>query len=591
MIFGRAGIGDNGGGLFELSSVNGANGFKLIGERAGDLAGASVAGLGDVNRDGYDDLIVGAFFANSSTITTTGAAYMIRGGLTIGSSGSILLSDLNGNNGFKLEGEKHGDGCGYSVSGLGDINSDGYLDIVIAAASASPNGISSSGRSYVVLGGAGLGNTGLISLAALNGVNGFKLDGESPGDYSGNSVGALGDINGDGMDDFVIGADTTLINLGQPPVGGPGTSYVVFGSWQIGAGGLIPLSRLNGTQGFKIKGEGSTDNSGVSVRSAGDINGDGYPDLLIGAWKASPGNRTAAGCSYVLFGARNFGQTGLVSLSSLNGANGFKLAGELANDHSGISVSGIRDTNGDGVDDLIIGASSTGGGFGTSYVVFGDMLPLLINNELIVNQNETVLLNTSHLLTIDANHNSDQLFFIISDLNHGQFLLTNNSNQPVTIFSQQQVIDGQIVFQHDGGTVAPTYKTAVNTTGLAFIPPQPASIDFDTNPLLVNNTLWISQGDTLLLSSEQLSAVHPGAEDSLLQFAITGLQHGRFTVVGSPSLEISRFYQQNITDRRIQFSHDNSTHPPIYTVSATDGRVSSPPATVQVIFNPPVLVR
>ena len=152
------------------------------------------------------------------------------------------------------------------------------------------------------------------------------------------------------------------------------------------------------------------------------------------------------------------------------------------------------------------------------------------------------------------------------------------------------MIDRQIVFQHDGSTVAPAYKTAVNTTGLAFIPPQPASIDFDANPLLVNNTLWISQGETLLLSSKELGAVHPGADDSLLVFQITSLQHGRFSVVGSPSMEINNFYQQNITDRQIQFTHDNSTQPPFYNVSVTDGRISLPLYSVQVVFNPPVLV-
>ena len=132
------------------------------------------------------------------------------------------------------------------------------------------------------------------------------------------------------------------------------------------------------------------------------------------------------------------------------------------------------DINGDGVDDLIIGAPYAAGTFGMSYVVFGDMPPLLINNELVINQNETISLNTSHLLAIDANHNPDQLFFIISDLSHGQFLLADNLNQPVTIFSQQQVMEVRLSFGMTAVRSARPIKLGVNTTGLAFIPPQPA---------------------------------------------------------------------------------------------------------------------
>ena len=130
------------------------------------------------------------------------------------------------------------------------------------------------------------------------------------------------------------------------------------------------------------------------------------------------------------------------------------------------------------------------------------MPSLLINNNLVINQGQTILIGIDQLWVIDANHNSDQVFFIISNLSHGQFLQADNLTRPMEIFSQQQIIDRQIVFQHDGSTLAPNYRTAVNTTGLAFIPSQPADIDFDANPLLANNTLWISQGETLLLSSK-----------------------------------------------------------------------------------------
>ncbi len=126
--------------------------------------------------------------------------------------------------------------------------------------------------------GAGMvGSSGDILLSSLNGTNGFKLDGENNQDWSGHSVSTAGDINGDGNNDLLIGA------FGYPASGGKGRSYVVFGGAGVGSSGNILLSSLNGTNGFKLDGENNNDESGLSVSAAGDINGDGHADLLIGA--------------------------------------------------------------------------------------------------------------------------------------------------------------------------------------------------------------------------------------------------------------------------------------------------------------------
>ena len=212
----------------------------------------------------------------------------------------INLSDLNGQNGFKLDGENNGDYSGCSVSAAGDINGDGHVDLIIGA-DGYPGG-SKKGRSYVVFGGSGVGSNGMFNLSGLTGANGFKLDGENNYDYSGNSISAAGDINGDGHVDLLIGAYCypTNSNIGR--------SYAVFGGPGVGSSGGIALSNMNGTNGFKLDGENNGDLSSISVSMTGDINGDGYADLIIGAYGYLGGG--TKGRSYVVFGGPGVGNSG-----------------------------------------------------------------------------------------------------------------------------------------------------------------------------------------------------------------------------------------------------------------------------------------
>ena len=112
------------------------------------------------------------------------------------------------------------------------------------------------------------------------------------------------------------------------------------------------------------------------------------------------------------------------------------------------------------------------------------------------------------------------------------------------------------------------------SNGTLTTPAQPAFIDFDATPILLSNSLIINQGQTVPLTSSFLSATHPGGDDRVLLFNISSVMHGKFSFMTAPNKAIFNFYQQNITDGLIQFSHDNSTLAPSYLVSVTDGRIT-----------------
>jgi Ca2+-binding RTX toxin-like protein len=345
-----------------LSTLDGTNGFRISGVVTSGLSGYSVASAGDINGDGFDDLIIGARSANGGA----GAAYVVFGS-GAGFAANINVSALDGTNGFRLSAAP-GDFFGHSVAWAGDLNGDTIGDLIIGApfADSTANG---SGDSYVVFGTTS-GFAADLNVSSLDGSNGFRISGELANDFSGWSVAAAGDINGDGLGDIIIGAREA-----DPNGAGSGASYVVFGTFS-GFAASLNLSTLDGSNGFQISGSAASDQSGRSVASAGDFNGDGIDDLVIGARYATT-NGASAGASYVVFGSRDIFAANL-DLSSLSGTNGFQIRGEATRDYSGASVASAGDINGDGLDDLIIGAfgvDATGGNAGASYVVFGSNAP------------------------------------------------------------------------------------------------------------------------------------------------------------------------------------------------------------------------
>jgi hypothetical protein len=351
-----------------LSGYNkGKNGFVINGIGTQDSIGYSVSSAGDVNGDGFDDMIIGALGAHLYH-ERAGASYVVFGGATVGEDGPLSLSSLNGTNGFAMHGLMRIDNVGWSVSSAGDINNDGFDDVIVGAPGAGP-----LRQSYVVFGGADVGAGGTVKLAKLDGSDGFVINGIDFGDNSGVSVSLAGDVNGDGIDDLIIGAP-----FADPNGLSSGESYVVFGSAAVGAGGALDLSSLDGTNGFVINGIHEGDTSGRSVSSAGDVNRDGIDDVLIGANWASP-NGDKSGQIYVLFGGPSGGTDGSFELSSLNGDNGFVINGIHEGDAAGSTISTAGDVNGDGLSDIIIGAHTgdpNGTNSGESYVILCRSCPL-----------------------------------------------------------------------------------------------------------------------------------------------------------------------------------------------------------------------
>ncbi|WGM37741.1 calcium-binding protein [Caulobacter sp. NIBR1757] len=364
-----------------VSTLNGTNGFRISGEvltyASAGATGNAISAAGDINGDGIADLIIGTPVASSNDFQS-GAAWVLFGRNTAvagGFASTVDLTTLNGADGFQINGVGAQTGGGSTVSAAGDVNGDGFDDLLFTAYRTATNG-ALSGTTYVVFGrdtavsGTFAAN---LELSSLNGTNGFRIQGAAAGEYSGFAASAAGDINHDGIDDLLIGA------LSSDVAGdNTGAAYVVYGKNTAVSGAFaadVQLSGLNGANGFRMTGVNAQDAAGVSVAAAGDINGDGIDDLVIGA-HASDNGGDYSGSTYVVFG-RNTAVSGAFaasfSLSSLNGANGFRLDG-LERDYSGRSVSAAGDVNGDGIDDLLIGAyrsDATAAYAGGAYLLFG----------------------------------------------------------------------------------------------------------------------------------------------------------------------------------------------------------------------------
>ena len=361
--------------------------YRFTGEHAAALAGTSVS-AGDIDGDGKADALIGAPGTTRvlASFLAYGAAYAVPAAeldeadaADGAADGAVRLEDIGALPAASvLTGSEGGGYAGQSVAFIGDIDADGKAEWMVGAPYAE-----SGGAAYLV------SRAGLDAADALNGVDGvaqlgdmpaqsgsWAFVGEDPNDEAGYSVSSAGDVNGDGHTDFLIGAGSHKGNRGAVYLVSGATLEEADSADGIMDGRIDLAENAARADSWKFLGESEGDFAGSLVATAGDIDGDGNPDMIIGASNLSSDGVQLRGAVYLvattdLVDADEADDTidGVISLANVTAqANSWKLVGEDGRDLAGWAAL-TADTDGDGNRELIVGAAGNSRQLGAVYVV------------------------------------------------------------------------------------------------------------------------------------------------------------------------------------------------------------------------------
>ncbi len=348
---------------------SGVEGSFSTGVESSDLYGSAVDSDGDVNGDGFSDLLIGAPGADGGA-PDSGEAVLILGGggVVTGGAGATI----------RFHGANTGDEAGASVAFVGDVNRDGIGDFLIGAPGARPDAVA-GGAAYLVFGQAdlhavcspvSLSNIGDAAACTapgpcgVAGPCGVVIAGVGAGDRAGEAVAAAGDFNHDGRLDLLVGAPGRTVADAAGDRAGAGVAYLLYGSSRLEGPGAVQLAEVGmDVPGVAFLGENEGDAAGSSLSGWRDRNADGVDDLIIASPYADVlDNRPAApiilidaGIVHTVLGAEGF-PSGSVDLRDVGlTVAGVVFLGETDGANAGFDVSGEHDVTGDGEPDILIG--------------------------------------------------------------------------------------------------------------------------------------------------------------------------------------------------------------------------------------------